>query len=111
MPGTPADNPLQRASLKASGAPFSMNESGRMVAGDSSRESIVVTLPFAVRITMKPPPPMPHENGSVTPRTAAAATAASTALPPLRSVRIAARVPARSTLAAAPPLPTAVGCF
>ncbi len=32
-----------------------------MAAGDSSRESIVVTLPFGVRITMKPPPPMPHE--------------------------------------------------
>src|ERR671910_252926 len=76
VPGTPADRPLQRASLNGSAAPFSQNESGCIVAGDSSRESIVVTLPPAVRITMKPPPPMPHEYGSVTPSTAAAATAA-----------------------------------
>jgi hypothetical protein len=32
---------------------------------------------------MKPPPPMPQLNGSVTPSVAAAATAASIALPPL----------------------------
>jgi hypothetical protein len=32
-----------------------------MAAGDSSRESIVATLPLRVRITMNPPPPMPHE--------------------------------------------------
>ena len=56
---------------------------------------------------MKPPPPMPHEYGSVTPRTAAAATAASTALPPLRSVSIAASVPSTSTVAAAPRVPVA----
>ena len=97
--------------MKASGAPFSQNESGRIARGDSSRPSIVVTFPLEVRITMNPPPPMPHENGSVTPSTPAAATAASTAFPPWRSVRMAACVPARSTLAAAPPLPTAVGCF
>jgi hypothetical protein len=97
--------------LKASAARFSQKESGSIVAGDSSRPSIVVTFPFAVRITMNPPPPIPHENGSVTPRTPAAATAASTALPPLRSALIAARVPSRSTVAAAPPLPIAVGCF
>jgi hypothetical protein len=88
-----------------------MKEPGRIVRGDSSRASIVVTLPFEVRMTMNPPPPMPHENGSVTPSAAAAATAASTAFPPRRSVRIAARVPSRSTVAAAPPLPVAVGCF
>ena len=86
-----------------------MNESGRMSAGDSSRESIVVISPSGVRMTMKPPPPMPHEYGSVTPRTAAAATAASTALPPLRSVSIAASVPSTSTVAAAPRVPVAVG--
>src|SRR5215208_1119144 len=111
VPGTPADRPLQRASLNGSAAPFSQNESGCIVAGDSSRESIVVTLPLAVRITMNPPPPMPHEYGSVTPSTPAAATAASIAFPPRRNVRIAAWVPSRSTVAAAPPLPTAVGCF
>ena len=60
-------------------------------------------------MTMKPPPPIPHENGSVTPRTAAAATAASTALPPSRSVSMAACVASVSTVAAAPPVPVAVG--
>ena len=58
---------------------------------------------------MKPPPPMPAENGSVTPSTPAAATAASTALPPLRSMSIAASVASTSTVAAAPLEPTAVG--
>src|SRR4051794_24271830 len=57
---------------------------------------------------MKPPPPTPHENGSVTPRTAAAVTAASTALPPPRIVSTAACVARVSTVAAAPPLPVAV---
>ena len=47
-----------------------MNESGCIERGDSSRESMVVILPFGVRMTMKPPPPMPHEYGSVTPSTA-----------------------------------------
>ena len=61
MPGIPADMPLKRASLKGSGAPFSQNESGCIVAGDSSRPSIVVTFPLAVRMTMNPPPPMPQE--------------------------------------------------
>src|SRR5262245_30680661 len=58
---------------------------------------------------MNPPPPIPHENGSVTPSTPAAATAASTAFPPLRSMSIAAWVASRSTVAAAPPVPIAVG--
>ena len=58
---------------------------------------------------MKPPPPMPDENGSVTPSTAAAATAASTALPPRRSTSSAAPVATLSTVAAAPPVPCAVG--
>ena len=80
-----------------------------MAAGAVSRLSIVVTWPRGVRMTMKPPPPMPAENGSVTPSTPAAATAASTALPPLRSMSIAACVASRSTVAAAPPEPIAVG--
>ena len=53
---------------------------------------------------------MPHENGSVTPSTPAAATAASTALPPAFSASMAARVPRASTVAAAPPVPVAVAC-
>ena len=61
-------------------------------------------------MTMKPPPPMPHENGSTTPSTPAAATAASTALPPLRRISIAVSVASGSTLAAAPPVPTATVC-
>ena len=58
---------------------------------------------------MNPPPPIPHENGSVTPSTAAAATAASTALPPRRKMSIPACVASLSTDAAAPPVPTEVG--
>ena len=103
MPGTPTDMPLNLASLNGNGVPFSQNEVGVIAAGAVSRPSIVVTLPSAVRITMKPPPPTPHENGSVTPSTPAAATAASIALPPFLSVSIAACVAIRSTLAAAPP--------
>src|ERR687892_617474 len=85
VPGTPAESPLYRAALKPSGAPFSKKDCGCMAAGAVSRWSMVVTESSAVRITMNPPPPMPAENGSVTPSTAAAATAASTALPPARS--------------------------
>ena len=109
VPGTPTDIPLQRASLNGSGAPFSQNEVGVIAAGAVSRPSIVVTFPSAVRMTMNPPPPMPHENGSVTPSTPAAMTAASMALPPAFSSSIAACVASRSTLAAAPPVPVDVG--
>lgn len=52
---------------------------------------------------------MPAEYGSVTPRAAAVATAASTALPPSRSTSIPAAVASASTLATAPPYPTATG--
>src|SRR5215217_7224871 len=58
---------------------------------------------------MKPPPPTPHENGSVTPSTAAAATAASIAFPPPARMSIAACEASRSTDAAAPPVPVEVG--
>src|SRR5829696_6853082 len=58
---------------------------------------------------MKPPPPTPHENGSVTPSTAAAATAASIAFPPSARMSIAACEASRSTDAAAPPVPVEVG--
>src|SRR4051812_34923117 len=56
---------------------------------------------------MKPPPPMPATYGSVTPRVALAAIAASTALPPARSTWIAALVASGSTVAAAPCDPVA----
>src|SRR5438045_9358259 len=87
-----------------------MNDAGVIAAGAVSRPSIVVTLPSDVRgMTMKPPPPIPHENGSATPRTPAAVTAASTAFPPRFSASIAACVASVSTLAAAPPVPVEVG--
>src|SRR4051812_23160291 len=54
---------------------------------------------------------MPVEYGSVTPNVAAAATAASTALPPCWSTRSPARVASGSTVLTAPPRPTAVACF
>src|SRR5438876_9192532 len=109
VPGTPTDMPLKRASLNGSGAPFSQKDVGVIAAVAFSRPSIVVTWPPAVRITMKPPPPRPHENGSVTPSTPAATTAASTALPPAFNSSIAACVASVSTDAAAPPVPTDVG--
>src|SRR6478735_6634396 len=51
---------------------------------------------------------MPALYGSVTPRVAAAATAASTALPPLRRTSIAAADASGSTVLTAPPYPVAV---
>jgi hypothetical protein len=54
---------------------------------------------------------MPDEKGSVTPSTAAAATAASTALPPALRMSMPALLASRSTVAIAPPVPVAVGCL
>src|SRR3954466_15747343 len=51
---------------------------------------------------------MPAENGSVTPSVAAAATAASTALPPWRSTSRPTAVAVASTVVTAPPYPVAV---
>jgi hypothetical protein len=53
------------------------NERSVIAAGAFSRWSIVVTSPSGVRMSMKPPPPMPAENCSVDAEHAAAATAAS----------------------------------
>src|SRR5690348_11982736 len=52
---------------------------------------------------------MPAENGSVTPRAAAAATAASAALPPERRISSPARDASKSTVDTAPPRPMATG--
>src|SRR5687767_12999308 len=52
---------------------------------------------------------MPAENGSVTPSVAAAATAASTALPPRRRTSRPTAVAVASTVETAPPYPYAVG--
>jgi hypothetical protein len=52
-------------------------------------------------------PPMPEPVGSLTPSTAFAAIAASTALPPARSVSSAAKVASGWLVAAMPLLPTA----
>src|SRR4051812_42321063 len=56
---------------------------------------------------MNPPPPSPATYGSVTPRVAFAAMAASIALPPLLRIPIAVLVASLSTDAAAPPVPVA----
>src|SRR5690349_7386648 len=94
------------------GWPLMKNESGCIDLGDTSRESIVVIRPVRPsRSVMNPPPPMPHEYGSTTPRTLAPAIAASNAFPPRRSTSIAACVASGSTDAAAPLAPTAAGCF
>src|SRR6188472_3903003 len=57
---------------------------------------------------MKPPPPMPQLNGSVTPSVAAAATAASIALPPRSRISRPAALAWGLTEAIAPPVPVAV---
>src|SRR5438105_1138692 len=89
-----------------------MNASSRNAWGAVSRPSIVTTRCCPARYTtMKPPPPMPATYGSVTPRVALAAIAASTALPPRRRIPIAVRVASWSTVAAAPPVPVATACF
>ncbi len=62
-------------------------------------------------MTMKPPPPGPATNGTVTPRALAVATAASTASPPRRSTSTPARLAPTSIDATAPPVPTATGRF
>ena len=54
---------------------------------------------------------MPELYGSVTPRAAAVATAASTALPPLRSTSTPIRDASGSTEVTAPPYPLLVGVF
>ena len=58
-------------------------------------------------MTMKPPPPGPATNGIVTPSALAVATAASTALPPLRSAAMPALLASKSIEATAPPVPVA----
>src|SRR6266545_1710582 len=89
-----------------------MNAFSGNVCGAVSRPSIVTTLCCCARYTtMNPPPPMPATKGSVTPSTAFAATAASTAFPPSRRIWMPARVASASTLATAPPVPTATDSF
>src|SRR5579875_941243 len=61
-------------------------------------------------MTMKPPPPGPATNGTVTPSALAVATAASTALPPRLSTSMPARLALASIEATEPPLPAAIGC-
>ena len=58
---------------------------------------------------MKPPPPGPATNGTVTPSALAVATAASTALPPCFSTSMPAWLAPTSIEATAPPEPTATG--
>src|SRR5471030_940950 len=60
-------------------------------------------------MTMKPPPPRPQLNGSVTPNVAAAATVASMALPPLFRMASAAFDAGSLMVATAPPMPVATG--
>ena len=63
------------------------NRSGRAAAGAVSRPSRVMTRRDAwSQCTMKLPPPMPELCGSTTLSTSCTAMAASTALPPIRSI-------------------------
>ncbi len=66
--------------------PTSSNMSARAARGARVPPSMATTVPSGRRITMPAMPPMPLVKGSTTPITNAAATAASTALPPSRSI-------------------------
>ena len=106
MPGTPTESPDETASANAYGWPVagSMNAVVGMAAGAVSRPSIVVTSPVAAsKYTKYPPPPIPALYGSVTPSAAAVATAASAALPPLRSTWRPMALASASTDDTAPP--------
>ena len=62
--------------------PCNVNMSGRAAFGARVPPSMDATLPSASRITSPAMPPIPLVNGSTTPITKAAPTAASTAFPP-----------------------------
>ena len=87
-PGMPTDNPPGMACGLVRGLPFaSRNMSARAEAGAISRPSkLVVFFVLGSNSSMKAPPPMPDDSGSTRPSTICTAMAASTALPPARSI-------------------------
>ncbi|KAG0755428.1 hypothetical protein G6F22_020614 [Rhizopus arrhizus] len=87
-PGTPTDMPLLTACAKGSGLPCaSRKRSGRAAAGAVSRLSTVWMRPvLAEYSTMNAPPPIPEDCGSTRFSTSWVAMAASTTLPPRRSI-------------------------
>ncbi len=86
--------PLLTACAKGSGLPSaSRKRSGRAAAGAVSRLSYVRICPSAAEYnTMKAPPPMPDDCGSTRLSTSCVAMAASTTLPPRRSMASPARL-------------------
>ena len=83
-PGTPlASAPIWLSDSPA--LPLRMNMSRVAPAGARSRPSIATISPFARRMSIKHPPPIPELQASTTPRVRPTATAASIALPPLFS--------------------------
>ncbi len=100
-PGMPTDNPPGMASGLLRALPSGpRNMSGRAEAGAISRPSkLVVFLLLGSNTSRKAPPPMPEDSGSTSPSTIWVAMAASTALPPARSM--ASPASAASGLAAA----------
>jgi hypothetical protein len=83
VPGTPTLIPLTRWASKRESP---VKAVGVIAAGAVSRESIVWTTRSWARVDRhEPAAAIPHEYGSTTPSTAAAATAASMALPAARS--------------------------
>ena len=89
VPGTPTERPPTTASMNGIGLPSRpMNRSGFAVAGAVSRPSSVESepRPASLQCTRKAPPPMPELCGSTRLSTSCTAIAASTALPPARSI-------------------------
>ena len=100
-PGTPMANAPVRLSSGLA-LPSRKYMSRLAAAGAVSRPSIAANLPFGLRTRMKHPPPMPELKPSTTPKVSAAATTASTALPPRSNAFIAALVARGCTVTAAP---------
>ena len=87
-----------------SGTPSFRYMSRVAARGATSRKSSTRSLPCFTSCTRaKPPPPMPEWYGPTTARVKAAATAASTALPPLSIISTAAWLAYGCAVATAPP--------
>src|SRR5437667_6463527 len=107
VPGTPTAWPLVEAGVKVWLLPSSglVNSVVSALAGALSRPSIakVLPCPFARCTIMNPPPPMPENSGSTTLSANWMAAAASTALPPLRSILAPASAASGCDTATTPP--------
>ena len=85
VPGTPIERwPVSDELIALPAVSTYMSRVARV--GAVSRKSSAPTVPSCIRVTMNPPPPMLPATGWTTASANATATAASTALPPRRSM-------------------------